>query len=132
MKGNTTKPIELSILPYRLAICRLESAAQIPVSVLDGEFCSVTRTADELSIVFPEEKLNYDAKIDGGWRAFKVNGPLDFSLTGILSSIAAPLAAAQISIFAISTFDTDYILVKDAQLEQARRALSEAGFKIWA
>jgi hypothetical protein len=130
MTETAPKPIELSILPYRLAICRLDPSAQAPKPALEGEFFSVTRTPDELSFLVPEENAVKGARVEGGWRAFKVKGPLDFSLTGILSSIAAPLAAAKISIFALSTFDTDYILVKEAHLEQADRVLREAGFKI--
>lgn len=132
MTETAPKAIELTILPYRLVICRLDPSAPLPQSVLDGNFFSATRTPDELSLLVTEENAIRDAEVEGGWRAFKVKGPLDFSLTGVLSAIAAPLAAAQIGIFALSTFDTDYILVKQVQLERASRILSEAGFKIWS
>jgi hypothetical protein len=131
MEEKATKSIELSIMPYKLAICRLGPDEPLPQQAMKGEFYSVTRTPEELSILVPEANAIHGAKVEGGWRAFKVNGPLDFSLTGILSSIAGPLARVKISIFALSTFDTDYILVKEAQLAQASRILSEAGFKIW-
>ncbi len=83
-----------------------------------------------MSLVLPEEAALAGWKSESGWRAIKVEGPLDFSLTGILSSIAAPLASAGVSIFALSTFDTDYILVKINQLPAALHALEENGFEI--
>lgn len=88
------------------------------------------RTPEEISIVCEEGHEPEGAEVQPGWRAFRVCGTLDFSLTGILASIANPLAHAEISIFAISTFDTDYILVKQTDLENACRALRSAGFLI--
>lgn len=116
--------LSLSIMPNKLAICCLEKDAQIPSWATDGIFFSISKTADELSIVCSENKVPDGIKSEKNWRAFKVMGPLDFSLTGILASLANPLAEAKISIFAVSTFDTDYILVKDDSLERAVKVLS--------
>lgn len=116
----------LSVLKPRFAICRLKPEEDIPDwAVIESNFCSVTRTLEELSIVCNEVLVPAEIKKDSNWRVLKVEGPLDFSLTGILSSILDPLAAAKISIFTISTFDTDYILVKDENLNAAIAALKD-------
>jgi hypothetical protein len=97
-------------------------------------FFSVTKTEDELSVVCEQASIPLpvpsELKCEKDWRMLKVEGPLDFSLTGILSSLAGPLAAAKISIFAISTFDTDYILVKSENLSRACETLRHSGFTI--
>ncbi len=120
----------LSLLSDRLAVCRLAPGAPIPAPPTEGGLWSVTRTADELSLVLPEAEAPATGKIEPGWRALKVAGPLDFSLTGILASLAVPLAEARISLFAISTFDTDYVLVRAVDLERAQEVLKAAGHKI--
>ena len=111
--------LTLSLLSDIFAICRLGPEADIPSWALDGEFVSVTRTQEELSLVCLEEKIPEGTRCEKGFRCFKVGGPLDFSLTGILSSLTIPLAQAGISVLAISTFDTDYLLVKEAQVDRA-------------
>jgi hypothetical protein len=116
---------ELRVLPGRSAICRLAADAAVPAS-----FFSVTRTPDELSIVCLEAEASKGAKAENGWRTLQVIGPLEFSLTGILAAIAAPLAAAGVSIFAISTFDTDYVLVKEENLAKAVDTLRAAGHRV--
>ena len=93
------QPLTLKILPDRFAVCRLEPHAELPARVLDEPFFAVVRTDEELSIVLPESSALQDGLIEGGWRVLKVLGPLDFSMIGVLSSIAAPLAQAEISIF---------------------------------
>ncbi len=90
----------------------------------------MTRTADELSLVLPDEERHPDWKAEPGWRALRVDGTLDFALTGILSSLAAPLAAAGVSLFAISTYDTDYVLVRENDLEKAAAALAAEGHTV--
>jgi uncharacterized protein len=93
-------------------------------------FFSVTRTAAELSVVCREPQVPEGVLADSGWRVFQVEGPLDLALIGVLSRLAAPLAAAGVPIFAISTFDTDYLLVKASDLATAATALRQAGIAI--
>ncbi len=121
------KNLSLSVLPQRFAICQLDPEYAIPDWLSQHSFWSVTRTDEELSIVLPEESVPPGWEAEKGWRCLKVLGPLDFSLTGILASLSAPLAEAGISIFAISTYDTDYLLVREWDLDKARSVLSESG-----
>lgn len=122
--------LQLSVLPARLAISRLDAGAQPPSWAVGGGFCSVTITSDETSIVCEEQLVPDGVKTDVGWRALKVAGPLEFSLTGIVLALAAPLADAGIGIFAISTYDTDYVLVKDSAFSAAVLALEDAGHSV--
>ncbi len=120
------------VLGERLAVCRLAFDACIPAWALEGGFFCVVRTRDELSIVCTEDVCTEDRMPDGtpaerGWVALKLEGPFPFSMTGVLASFVQPLAEAQIPIFAISTFDTDYVLIKRENLEQAVVALDAAG-----
>jgi len=118
--------LTLSILPEKLGICHLSKNSPIPdwVAKTDG-FCSITRTPDELSIISPQEKIPAGILVEKDWRAFKVEGPLGFSLTGIVASLSRPLAEAEISILYISTYETDYILVKEENLKKAIKVLSK-------
>jgi hypothetical protein len=122
--------LDLRIIPERVAVCRLAADSAVPVWIGGTGFRSVTWTGDETSVVCAESLVPGDVRSEGGWRALMVVGPLDFGLTGILSSIARPLAEERISIFAISTFDTDYVLVKDSELERAIQALAAAGHRV--
>lgn len=117
----------LSILEGSYAVCRLAPDASMPAGLLAPgiEFVSITRTADELSIVCPEHMAPAGAEVNRGWRGFKVEGPLDFSLTGILHRLTEPLAAAKISVFAVATYDTDYLLVREGDFAAARQQLAE-------
>jgi hypothetical protein len=124
-----SQTLTLSILPDTFAICRLDPSAPIPAWTL-GDFISITRTRDELSMVCAQANVPDAIRCERGWRALKIEGQLDFALTGILASIATPLADAGISIFALSTFDTDYVLVKAEKLEQAIRVLQKAGHDV--
>jgi hypothetical protein len=117
----------LTVVPETLAICHLSAADPVPDWTSSPVFSSVTRTAEELSVVCPQSQIPAGIECDRDWKCLKVRGPLDFSLTGILSSLAAPLAASVIPLFAISTYNTDYILVKAGDLERAIRALAQAG-----
>ncbi|HEX8674036.1 MAG TPA: ACT domain-containing protein [Longimicrobium sp.] len=121
------QPLRLTILPDTLAVCRLAADDPFPAWLPPHGFLSVTRTADELSMVCLQDTMPAGTRCELGWRALAVAGPLDFALTGILASIATPLAEAGISIFAISTFDTDYVLVKTDRLNDAIEALRRAG-----
>jgi hypothetical protein len=122
--------LTLVVLEPELAVCKIGPDQSIPPWSTKGQFFSLTKTADELSIVCEQSQVPQGVESEAGWRALKVLGPLDFGLTGILASIANPLAAASISIFALSTFDTDYVLVKASQLELAQTVLSKAGYEI--
>lgn len=117
--------LTLSILPDRLAVARLSPGDGLP-SWLDwtDPLVSATRTGEELSILCREDRVPDSVKAERGWRAFKVEGPLDFSLFGVLARIAVPLAQARISIFALSTYDTDYVLVRAEDLDRAADTLT--------
>ncbi len=117
----------LSFLSGRFAVCRLTKDEALPAWALGGPFVSVTRTLDELSIVCPAECIPDGVRCEKGWRCLRVRGTLDFAEIGILSSILEPLANARISVFVISTYDTDYVLIKQENETQARAVLAAAG-----
>lgn len=102
----------------------------IPTWAKDSEFFSITKTLDELSIVCAEHDIPNDIKCEKDWRILKIEGPLDFSIIGILASISTILAQKGISIFAVSTYDTDYILVKDCDIDNAIEELSNEKYEI--
>lgn len=120
----------MSLLVEKFAVCRLSSGDLIPDWSKAGGFFSITRTADELSVVCLEKNVPDGIQCEKSWRVLKVEGPLDFSLIGILASISTALARKGVSIFAISTYDTDYILVKEKDIENAIKALSEEGYEV--
>ena len=119
--------IQFALLKGEYRIHRLPSTAEVPAAVFDGSFYAITRTDEELSIVTPEDVQVLNAKTVSGWTGIKVLGPLDFGLTGILAGISGVLADAGVSIFAVSTFDTDYILFKKNVADRAVAALTAAG-----
>jgi uncharacterized protein len=123
-------PLTLTLLPDRYAVCRLDPSAGIPGWALVGELWAVTRTADELSVVTRENAVPQSVQSEDGWRALKLVGPFDFGLTGILASVLTPLAEAEVGIFAFSTFDTDYVLMKADKLDTAIAALKSAGHAV--
>jgi len=114
--------------PY--AIVRLSPAAPIPDWATRGDFTSITRTADELSIVCPADNLPSDVHSPHLWMCFKLQGPFPFSLTGILLSFIEPLSSQGVPIFAISTFDTDYVLVQEEWAGVTQEALRSAGHEL--
>ncbi len=120
--------LKLSVLAERFTIHRLDSFVPIPAQIALSPFYSIVKTADEVSIVCVEDIHFSSDKYESGWRAIKVLGPLDFTLTGILARISTILAEEKISIFAVSTYDTDYVLVKEERLHQAMEALVESGY----
>ena len=122
--------LTLSLSPDTYTICRLEPEATIPDWANAGDFMSITRTSDELSIVCAGANVPEGVKSDRGWRCFKVEGPLDLSLTGVLASLANPLAEARINIFAVSTFDTDYLLVQEDKVSRASEVLILSGHRL--
>lgn len=124
------RPLTLALLPERLAIGRLPGDSPCPDWAVESSFCAVTRTPDELSIVCREDAIPHGVHTDRGWRALKIEGPLDLSDVGIVLSLAEPLADAGVSIFVVSTYETDYTLVRESQLEAARSALGEQGHTV--
>lgn len=124
-----TPTVSLRVLEGRYAVCRLEAGAPVPENLPESQFLSITRTSNELSIVCAD-RPGLPGNVEAGWRALVVDGPLDFGQVGILASLTRPLAAAGISIFALSTYDTDYLLLKDYKLEAALAALREAGHEV--
>jgi hypothetical protein len=126
----STRQLELTLLPDRFAVSRLAADAPIPGWATQGAFFSVTRTRDELSVVCELSRVPAGVQSQPGWRVFKVHGPFVLSEIGVLSALAAPLAAAKISLFAVSTFDTDYLLVASETLLAAIAALERAGHAI--
>jgi hypothetical protein len=125
-----TRRFELTLLPERFAISRLAADAPLPDWATRGSFFSVTRTGDELSVVSEISQVPVGVQSQPGWRVFKVHGPFVLSEIGVLSDLAAPLADAKISLFAVSTFDTDYLLVAAETLSAAIAALGRAGHTI--
>ncbi len=126
MRGLNIMPkkLHLTLLPDKLGVCRLNCGSPVPAWLDDEKiFYSLTVTADEISIVCQESIIPADCLVEKNFRGFKIEGPLDFSLTGILVSLLNPLADSGIAVFTISTFDTDYILVKEDSLEKAITAL---------
>jgi uncharacterized protein len=122
--------LNLRVLPARLAVCFLTHDSSLPDWATRGDFLSATRTNDELSVVCDHALVPADVSHEGPWACLQVEGPLDFALTGVLAGLAAPLAEAGISIFALSTYHTDYILVLDRDLNAALQALRTAGHSV--
>lgn len=121
----TSKKLTLTILPEKFGICHFNKNSRIPAwATGKNSFTSITLTSDELSIICPEEKIPAGVIFEKDWRAFKVKGPLGFTLTGVVSSLSTPLAEAKISILYVSTYETDYLFVEDKNLERAREILS--------
>ncbi len=126
----TGRPLVIHVLPGRYAICRLRATDRVPAGLFSDPFYSVTRTPEELSIVCLEASAPAGVQSERDRRLLAVEGPLDFSLTGILADLAGTLATAGVSIFSLSTYDTDYLLVRDRDLPAAAQALRAAGHTI--
>jgi hypothetical protein len=122
--------LKLIVLPERLAVCRLAAADAVPEWAKGDAFLSISRTRDELSIICEDRFVPKEVPASRDWRAFKIEGPLDLDLVGILVSVAGPLAQSGVGILPIATHDTDYVLVRDGQLAEAVKALRFVGFDI--
>lgn len=126
--------MELQLLDGELAVCRLAASDPTPSWIgegaVEGGLLAITRTPEELSIVCLAGLVPDGVESTGPWRALRVAGTLEHSLTGVLSSLAAPLAEAGVPLFAISTFETDYTLVPGEGLEPAVEALEAAGHRV--
>lgn len=125
-----TPQLKLAVLDGEYAVHRFAPENEIPREVFASRFFSITKTEEELSIVCDAALSLASKKQEPGWSALKVQGPLDFALTGILAKLAGTLAESEISLFAVSTYDTDYILVRTDTLVAAKRALEQAGYLI--
>ena len=122
--------MNLELLPQKFSVCQIENISATPMRL---EFCFIGKTDQELSLVCPTEDVPVGTIArEDGWRGLRIAGTLEFSLVGILSKLSGILAEAQVGIFAISTYDTDYILLKEAQLDQGLSALSGHGYVIEA
>lgn len=122
--------LTIAVFEGSYAICRLEPDAAVPQWAGTGRFVSLTRTRKELSIVCEEPAVPAEVHAERGRRLMQIEGTLAFTLTGVLASVAAPLAEAGISIFAVSTYDTDYLLVSDGDLARAEQVLERAGHAV--
>lgn len=124
------KILTIKLLKEKYGVCRLNETELIPKWAENSDFFSITKTSDELSIVCSQDTIPNDIKCEKDWRVLKIEGPLDFSLIGILASISTILAQKGISIFAISTYDTDYILVKNNDIDNAIESLIEKRYEV--
>lgn len=117
--------LDLLLLPGLYAVCRLPANADTTWAV--GEFVSVTQTREELSVVCCEDAVPDGVRCVRGWRCLRVKGTLDFALVGVLASLLVPLADADVGVFCVSTFDTDYLLVQEVDVGRTVEALRGAG-----
>ena len=126
--------MDLRVLDDRLSVCKLPPGSPWPVPEAGSRFWSVTRTDSELSIVCPEDEAptGEHVRVEPDWRALEVAGPLDFSMVGVMAGLTQPLADVDVSVFVVSTYDTDYVLVHAAALERAVEALRGAGHTVHA
>lgn len=122
--------MKLILLDGEFAVARLEATDPTPAWAVRGAVSSVTRTGEELSVVCAATAIPAGVRNERGWRCLRVGGRLDFSLTGVLASIANPLALARLSLFVVSTYDTDYVLVREETLSAAVECLRSAGHEI--
>lgn len=126
--------LDLDLLPEEYAVCRLPAGSSLPSDLVrdpgDPGVVSVTWTADEVSIICRADRVPAEATIETPWRCFRVVGPLDLALTGILASLVGPLADARVNIVAFSTYDTDYLLVPAVRLTEALATLTRTGHRI--
>ncbi len=131
MSGGQLKPswhVAVTLVPLEgwYAVCRLAADAAVPDGIA-GPFVAVTRTRDELSLVCRQEAVPEGVRCERGWRCLRVAGTLDFALVGVLASLVGPLAEAGVPVFVVSTFDTDYVMVKEASFEAAIGTLRRHG-----
>jgi len=122
--------VKLYVLDDLYAVVRCDPDAPLPEWAARGHFWSATRSDSELSIVCLEDDVPADASAERGWCALEVAGPLDFSLTGVVAALVTPLADAEIPLFVLSTFETDYLLVRERDLPRSVEALAAAGHEI--
>ncbi len=122
--------MELRLRPETLSVCRLAGDQPWPAAPDDGSLFATCSTQDERSLVCRVDLVPAGSGVEAGWRALTVAGPLDFDLVGVIAGLTAPLARAGISVFILSNFDTDHLLVRSADLEQTMVTLADAGYRI--
>lgn len=124
-----TNPLQFTLvaLPETFAVCRLSQSSALPSWAMTGDFFSVTRTADELSIVCRQDAVPDYVRSERGWRCLRIAGSIPFSVAGVVAGLTAPLAEAGISVFVVSTFDTDYLLTKEKDWAQVLDILRQQG-----
>lgn len=132
---NVVDPMEapklrIALLSDSLAVCRLQPDSVLPDWALAGGFCSATRTADGLTVICGTDRVPADVHASRGWRVLKIEGPLDLNLVGILVSVAAPLAQAGVAILPVGAYETDYILIRNEQLDTAIKALQSTNLDV--
>jgi hypothetical protein len=120
----------LELLPNRYAVCRLSAQSTTPQWLPNEDLTAIVRTSDELSIVCREEYVPDGITSEREWRVIKIRGPLDFSEIGVIANLSTILAQARVGIFVLSTFDTDYILVKELNLDSAIEAFEDDGHQV--
>jgi RimJ/RimL family protein N-acetyltransferase len=125
-----TVRLELLAVPGTFAVCKLPAGEPLPAWATAGDFFCVTRTADELSVVCRADAVPAGVACEGGWKGLRVAGAMPFTLVGVLAALTGPVAAAGVGVFAFSTFDTDYLLVKATDWAKAVTALRGAGHVI--
>jgi uncharacterized protein len=121
------KKLSLALLPHKYAVCQFHPDKHIPYWALIGNFVSLTRTPEELSIVCQQDNVPDDIQAERGWKCVQVQGAFDFSVSGVNASLAAPLAEAEISVLAVATYSTEYLLIKEEDVERALQVLEHAG-----
>lgn len=124
------KTLDLEIEPWELAVCGLAEGTTAPEWATRGAFHALVHSPGEVTVVCDAALVPAGVKSQKGWRCFGLRGPIPFTETGVIASIAVPLAEAGVGIFVISTFDTDYVLVPGARLDDARRTLAAAGHRV--
>src|SRR6266849_1841310 len=129
-QSELMKKLNLKLSPHLYAVCHVHLDKNIPYWALLGDFVSLTRTHEELSIVCQQENVPDDIVAERGWRCVQVQGAFDFSIAGVNASLAIPLAQADLSVLAITTYATDYLLIKEEDVERALLVLEQAGHSI--
>jgi len=125
------KSFIISVLKDDYVVCRLNAFDGVPIGMLDHPLSSITRTAEELSIICPASYAPENSDCEENWKCFKIHGPLPINEVGIISTLTSQLASADISVFVLSTYETDYILIKKMNLEKAVKLLSVNGHQIY-
>ena len=129
-QSEPMKKLRLSLFSHKYAVCQFHPDKHIPYWALLGDFVSLTRTHEELSIVCQQDNVPEDIEAERGWRCLQVQGAFDFTVAGVNASLAIPLAEADISVLAIATYATEYLLIKEENVEQTLQVLEQAGHYI--